>query len=106
MADFAKIDLKVGTIVDVQPFPEARKPSYKVWVDLGQGGIKTSSAQITRHYTCDELIGKQVLCVVNFPPRQIATFISEILITGFADENQNVVLAVTDKPIPNGARLF
>ena len=106
MADFAKIDLKVGTIVDVQPFPEARKPSYKVWVDLGHDGIKKSSAQITRHYTCDELIGKQVLCVVNFPPRQIATFISEILITGFADENQNVVLAVTDKPIPNGARLF
>lgn len=104
--DFEKVDLRVGTIVDAKAFPEAKKPSYRLWLDLGMLGIKKSSAQITVHYQLDQLIGKQVLCVVNFPPRQIANFLSEVLVTGFADEEKNVVLSSVDKKVPNGARLF
>ncbi len=103
---FQKVELRCGTIVDVQPFPEARKPALKVWVDLGEFGIKKSSAQITHYYSADNLLGRQVICVVNFPPKQIATFISEVLITGFADEQGHIVLAVPDKSIRNGARLI
>ncbi len=105
-ADFQKVDLRAGTILRVEEFPEARKPAYKVWVDLGEMGIKKSSAQITGNYKLAELVGKQVICVVNFPPRQIANFISEILVTGFADAEDNVVLASMDKKVPNGSRLF
>lgn len=103
--DFTKIAIVAGTVVKVEPFPEARKPAYKVWVDLGEHGVKCSSAQITALYSAEELMGKQVICVANFAPKKIAGFPSEVLITGFYREDGNVVLAVPDKAIRNGAKL-
>lgn len=104
--DFEQVDLRVGTIVDAKVFAQARKPAYQIWVDFGpELGIKKSSAQITDLYTPEELIGKQVMGVVNFPPKQIGPFLSECLITGFYDSLGRVVLAVPDKPLDNGVKL-
>lgn len=104
--DFEKVDLRAGTIIQVEEFPEARKPSYKLWVDLGELGVKKSSAQITTQYQMNELQGKQVVCVVNFEKKQIGSFMSEVLVTGFSDENNDVILTTIDKKVPNGAKLF
>jgi tRNA-binding protein len=105
--EFNKIDLRAGTIVKSEPFEGARTPALKLWIDFGPSwGIKKSSAQITQHYLDKELIGKQVVCVTNLAPRQVAHFISEVLVTGFPDENGDVVLSTIDKPVPNGVKLF
>ncbi len=105
-SDFEKVELCAGTIVRAEHFEGARKPAIKLWVDLGQWGIKKSSAQVSHHYIAEELIGKQVICIVNFAPKQIGNFISEVLVTGFPDLEGHVVLAGIDKNVPNGARLF
>ncbi|MEJ2020332.1 MAG: tRNA-binding protein [Maritimibacter sp.] len=105
--DFLKLDIRKGTVIDAQPFPEARKPAFKLWVDYGgEIGVKKSSAQITRHYAVEDLIGKQVLGVVNFPPRQIGPFMSEALVLGLPDEEGEVVLITPDKAVSDGGRLF
>jgi tRNA-binding protein len=104
--DFEKVELRVGTVVAAEPFPEARKPAYKLTVDFGpEIGLKHSSVQVTVHYTPDELKGRQVVGVVNFPPKRIGSFMSECLITGFYREDGSVILAVPDKTVPNGAKL-
>ena len=105
--DFLKVDIRVGEIVRAEPFPQARKPAYKVWVNFGpEIGEKKSSAQITRHYELDELPGRKVLAVVNFAPRQIGPFMSEVLILGVPDEDDEVVLLTPDKEVPVGGRMY
>ena len=106
-ADFAKIDIRVGTIIDAKPFPEARHPAFQLWVDFGQIlGIKKTSAQVTKHYTIESLKGRQVAAVINFPPKQIGKFMSEILVLGFPDKTGEVVLVSIDQNVPNGGKLF
>ena len=106
-AEFDRVDVRVGTIMDAQPFPEARKPAIKLWIDFGPGlGVKKSSAQVTAHYTPDALVGRQVCAVVNFPSRQIGPFRSEVLTLGMPDERGGVVLIAPDLRVPNGGRLF
>jgi len=105
--DFLKLDIRTGVITRAEEFPQARNPAYKLWVDFGpELGVKKSSAQITAHYTPDDLIGKRVLAVVNFPPRQIGPVMSEILVLGLPDDQGDVVLITPDKTVPLGGRLF
>ncbi|WP_306117671.1 MULTISPECIES: tRNA-binding protein [unclassified Roseitalea] len=105
--DFLKVDIRTGTIVEAEPFPEARKPSIRMRIDFGEPiGVKKSSAQITAHYRPEDLVGRQVMAVVNFPPRQIGPMRSEVLTLGFEDADGAIVLAAIDKPVPNGKRLM
>ncbi len=103
---FEQVDIRAGTVIRAEDFPEAHKPAYKIWVDLGPLGIKKSSAQVTKNYSVQELPGKQVVCIVNFVDKQIGPFLSQVLISGFPDENGDVVLTTVDKNVPNGAKLF
>jgi tRNA-binding protein len=105
--DFDRVDIRVGTIVEAAPYPEARKPAYRLAVDFGPViGVKRSSAQLTVHYTPDQLVGRQVAAVVNFPPKQIGKLVSEVLVLGFPDAEGAVVLVGVDHPVPNGGKLF
>jgi tRNA-binding protein len=105
--DFAKVDIRAGTVLRAEPYPEARKPSIKLWIDFGpELGTKKTSAQLTRHYAPETLIRRQVAAVVNFPPRQIGKFMSEVLVLGFPDADGEVVLIAPDQGVPNGGQLF
>ena len=105
--DFERIDIRIGTVIEAAPFPEARKPAYRLTIDFGpEIGIKTSSAQVTKHYALDDLIGRRVAAVVNFPPRQIGPMKSEVLCLGFPDAEGGVVLVDVDRYVPNGGKLF
>jgi len=105
-AEFEQVELRAGTILEVSDFPEARKPAYKLKVDFGEFGIKMSSAQITRHYTKEELIGRQIVGVINFPKKQIGKFMSEFLVTGFADADGDILLTTVQAKVPNGSKMI
>ena len=104
--DFEKVDIRVGKIIRVEDFPKARKPAYKLWIDFGDLGVKKSSAQITRLYSKDDLAGRLIIAVTNFPPRQVADFISEVLILGVVLDNDEVVLVKPDRDVPPGKRIL
>ncbi len=105
--DFLKVEVRAGTIVKAEPHPEARRPAYKLWVDFGaELGVKKTSAQVTAHYPLDELVGRQVAAVVNFPAKQIGKFMSEVLVLGFPDEAGEVVLIAPDHKVPDGERMY
>ena len=103
--EFEKVDMRVGIVVDAQPFPEARRPAYKLWIDFGPLGVKRSSAQVTHHYATAELVGRRVIAVVNFPPKQIGPFVSEVLVLGAYDERGEVVLLRPDADVSPGAKI-
>lgn len=103
--DFKKIDIRVGTVIKIEDFPEAKKPTYKLRIDFGEFGIKKSSAQFVKLYSKEDLLGKQVICVTNLQPRQVANFISEVLTTGFVLDNSEVVLAIPERRVTNGLKL-
>lgn len=105
-SEFEQVELRAGTIMEVFDFPEARKPAFKVKVDFGPYGVRMSSAQITKHYTKETLVGRQIVAVTNFPKKQIGKFMSEFLVTGFADENGDIVLTSLERPVPNGSKLI
>ncbi|MBT3629580.1 MAG: tRNA-binding protein [Rhodospirillaceae bacterium] len=105
--DFLKVDIRAGTIIRAEPYPQARRPAYKIWLDFGSEiGERKTSAQLTGNYSCADLIGRQVAAVVNFPPKQIGTFMSEVLVLGFPGKDGEVVLIAADQTVANGARLF
>jgi len=103
--DFEKVEMRVGTVLDARDFPEARNPAYQLWIDFGEFGVKKSSAQITQLYDKQELIGKQVIAVLNFPPKQIATFFSECLVLGLVGDQKQITLLQPERPVPNGLRV-
>ncbi|MBI4608607.1 MAG: tRNA-binding protein [Candidatus Rokubacteria bacterium] len=104
-SDFEKVNMRVGVVVDAKEFPEAKKPAYRLWVDLGPLGVKRSSAQLTHRYRVEELIGRQVVCVVNFPPKQVGPFVSELLVMGAYTERGEVVLLRPDSPVTPGSKI-
>ena len=103
--DFEKVDMRVGVVTDARAFPEARRPAYRLWIDLGPLGVKRSSAQITAHYRAEERIGRHVVAVVNFPPKQVGPFVSEVLVLGAYDERGEVILLCPDRPVVPGSKI-